>query len=378
MAKDLITILSEMTNSPVQVLKRQHLSKQKMLQKIIRASKKAWGQEWDIELTRYYQIDHKCMFNRKVVEVTNNTVAFGDCMHAFTFFATHLPLLDVTNYSTDIQLSHVVVSVSDRFMLSVPNIINSFMNPVSAFFIHVFKYTTEDPLMRFKNEFAFCKCAPTDGVPLKRFHQLGGHVGGSCGYTKTSAVSIMGVTTDEEMYRLICMLFLDLPFNPSGKGWASPTHQHQMCISNGIQFKGNAMNSWSACLGRGANDSETCYESSIGNYVHVVDGRLKAIRDLPAGLPLGILRGVTESLSEGKQPTHRSLKKDYGFFASDTEDNFLRHVKTSSYMVRANVYVFSPAPEIFIYCVGKRNVRSGSGLYYNGRVIRQKHNLYCS
>ena len=60
------------------------------------------------------------------------------------------------------------------------------------------------------------------------------------------------------------------------------------------------------------------------------------------------------------------------------EDNFLRHVKTSTYMVRANVYVFSPAPEIFMYCVGKRNVRAGSGLYYNGRVIRQKHKLYCS
>ena len=373
MERMLLSILSDISNVPTEVLVKQHLSRAKTLQKITRRAKQMWGEEWDIELSRLYQIDPKTMLSHQCYTLRENEILFPDCLNAFTLLATHLGILDLTCYNDEVSMSHVVMTVPDQLTLSVPNIVNALNNPTSKLILNTFRYLNMDTGVRFLNRLTFHKCTPTDGIPYKRFVQLGGEVSDACGYKRNCALSVSGVTTDNETYQCACTLFLDLPFNPSGKGWASPSQQHELCIENGIQFKGNAQNSWSAHLGRGANELETRYASSIHRYVR----QGSAIHDLPAGLPLGILVGRCGPVGlTTPTPTHYLSKRTHGFFAEDNPSNLMAHIRLSTSNVRSNIIVYNPTPEIFLYCVGKRRIRAGSGLYHNGRGIRQKHGDY--
>ena len=372
----LLEALSEITNLPLDSLKKQHMSREKMLQKIVRHAKKVWGDEWDIELSRFYQIDPDTLMNQRRYTVSSNQVTFPDCHNAFTLLATHLCMLDLSKCSTDHTYTHVVFQIEDIFAVSVPNIVSSQEQRPSTLFMNLFRYLKGDSCISLQNSRSFQRCAPSEGIPYKSFVQLHGHTTDEPTMRSKHGYCLENIANDDEVYQCACMLFLDLPFNPSGKGWASPKQQHQLCIENGIQFRGNALISWSAYLGRCANESETSYQKSIANYIEVRDGHLVAIQDLPSGLPLGILRGEARAYGETETPTHRlpSPNNHKGYFPLD--DDWLCKILPSCKSVRANVTIYNPTPGLYLYCVGKRRIRKNSKLYHNGKVVRQKHCAY--
>lgn len=206
----------------------------------------------------------------------------------------------------------------------------------------------------------------------------------TCGHKEGRAVCLRGGMSDPKTRDILCTLILDLPLNPSGKGWASPRQQHDLCLESGMQFFGNASVSWSAQLGLNATeDHRTRHADVIAGFVEFGRGggaSLYARRDLPPGLPLGFgwdddddcendENGDGGDGGGGGEDPKRSP-------TTTTTTINLKGMRVSTASSRSNVVVYAPCVDVRLYCVGRRGIRAGTELTHNGRFLRPKHHAY--
>ena len=392
---------------------KHHMSRQNALDRIARLSKRRWGREWDIELmSRYglktvqsptYLLPCYTATAAAPPQHQQQQLTFEGLLHLFKALSASLILYRAVREAHEVSCDTECVEIRVRpvstttgaptnaeqlfedFTLTVPNIVSSWKpaggvsnlllathdvcssSSTGCFGMRVHLIAPHEHLVM---------CGRGEGLSAKCLDALGLA-------TETAALAaaerpngsrrmlcemgVRGLLRDDRVYEDMCVLFLDLPLNPSGKGWASPKRQQELAIGRGVKLSGNnARTSWSARMGWGAaEDGATAYDSAFGKFVGRgggVGGGLVALRDLPAHLPLGLLRPTDDD--EGEK------------VMDDFARNPMALMRPSELSLRSNVIVYHPVPEVYMFCVGHRNIRRGKELLYNVRVLRQNHRQF--
>lgn len=444
--EDLMRMLAELTDRSIDSCRKQHLSRAKAIARIIRCARKRWGHDgWDRELTRAFGVCLRPETPPPIVSVSTTVHVPREEMRAqtftkaFTAVATHLLLTRVRCPEGELgDRTHVVwyvggggshhknggmflssfsssmttTTVSDDARIVVPNIVGAWQKPIPRYVLTLFAYLYQSfsfsskrlPTWTFDApSTSLMRCVRDEGLATATWTRLvtdgAEHVrwcARTCGRKEGQAVCLRGGMSDPKTREILCTLVLDLPLNPSGKGWASPRQQHDLCLESGMQFFGNASVSWSAQLGLNATeDHRTRHADVIARFVEFDregvrgGGPLYARRDLPPGLPLGF--GWREDDCEHRNDEEDEDDDADGGSSHDDDDDDTRGrkrlrrsttrtnligMRVSTASSRSNVVVYAPCADVCLYCVGRRGIRAGTELTHNGRSLRPKHHAY--
>jgi hypothetical protein len=196
--------------------------------------------------------------------------------------------------------------------------------------------------------------------------------------------------TADARHRLARCILLDLPFNPSGRGWGKPGEQRALMHAAGVSFEATAQHSWTATLGVRSTDPGG-YDALWPTMFSIAarDDRfcVVALRDLNPGLPIGVPLGVLRYQRDFAQKVHRlgalrgaALPVSRFLWLDSTDDdglplgstvdadgvrttNPMAFIPTSATVGKAsNVVVSRVSTDVFLFMIGPRGVRRGREL----------------
>jgi hypothetical protein len=203
-------------------------------------------------------------------------------------------------------------------------------------------------------------------------------------------VRVGDATTALLRHGLARCILLDLPFNPSGRGWAKPGEQRALLHGAGVSFDATAKHSWTAALG--VRSTEPGGYDALWPAMFSIAARddrfcVVALRDLNPGLPIGVPLGVLSyhrdfaekvrrlgALRGTALPVSRFLwldtTDDDGLPRGSTLDadgvrtsNPMAFIPTSAAVGKAsNVVVNRVSADVFLFMIGPRGVRRGREL----------------
>ena len=191
-------------------------------------------------------------------------------------------------------------------------------------------------------------------------------------------------------HRLAQLVLLDLPFNPSGRGWSKPGEQRALLHHAGVSFEATARHSWTASLG--VRSTEPGGYDELWPSMFSVARRndrfcVVALRDLAPGMPVGVMLGVlryhcdyVDKLKRIGEPRGTILPVNRFLWLAPTDDdglplestvdaggvrtrNPMAFVPRSTSVAKAsNLVMIKLSVDVYLYTVGPRAVRRGREL----------------
>jgi len=351
-----------------------HLSKRRLLSKIKKNAQKMYGENWFLSLCEKHNFTYPSQPVVTKFQIEGDQFFISAFADAFEIFANFLFLVEMKApdhqlIGTDILVNNIKFSTLNRnshslanlflwlpmFALGIDSHIDGFkFTKAAGQTVRANLLTTDEALLQtckqfdtFKNKKDIVSEAIKDNSDLNKtklyitFHKLVNlnhfYVHNQEYLLKTQH-NLMNID-------LLTLLFIDLPFNPSGKGWASPKTQYNTLMGHGIHFSPTASLSWCSVLGVDACKLNQ-YNDSFENYIRVSDEGCFAKIYLPPNMPIGLFIN--------------------GKYHCPALANIRTFTKTSK---RTNLELYSPLPEFFLICIGKRGVRPTKELILKSSLL---------
>jgi hypothetical protein len=372
-------LLLQNQNVTMKQIEGYHLSKKRLLSKIKKNAHKMYGENWFLSLCEKHNFTYPLqpIVSKFHIEKDQFVIsAFSDAFDIFTnfLFLTEMKAPDHQLIGTDMLVNNVKFSTLNRNSNSLANLflwlpmfagavdshidgfkfnrldLNSKISSLNGSPEQVLLYTckTYDTFQNKKDIVSEAFKSFADKTKLYiTFHKLV-----NLNYFYVHNQKYLLKTFNFSNIDLLTLLFIDLPFNPSGKGWASPKTQYNTLMGHGIHFSPNASFSWCSVLGIDAFKHNT-YNESFDNYIHVCEKGCFAKIYLPPNMPIGLF-----------------VNGQYHCPALATIRTFTETSKRTNLELHS-----SPLPEFFIICIGKRGVRPTKELILTSKYTLLKSRL---
>lgn len=337
-----------------------HLSKQRLLYKIQKNAQKQFGESWFFKLCELYNFTFPTTESPASFAVRDGRVFINSFTEAFGIFLNYFFLSDLVTVApgigTDLYIGDVKFSTLNSvrsttlgcLFLWIPLFITNHQftdlqfTPQPVTYPEKVRQTDELLIVMrtfetFKTKKEVVHNFNDRNKIYSVFHKLSKQ-----NYFHTLDNGVYLKTVNRQHATLLTSLMIDLPFNPSGKGWASPKRQYSILMEHGIHFSPNASYSWCSTLGIDASKANE-YSVSFHNYFDSTREGIFANTYIPSGYPIGFLICDINVVS---------------FHCAE-----LSKLRTSQdSLKRSNLVVHSPIPGLLLLCIGKRGVNSQTEL----------------